>query len=214
MFSHLFRVVFRKSRNNVTCKIVDCSIERLVAVFTSADKRNWLFLLWVLHRRQCRLLLLLGFNFYVSTSLSSPSGARWELSSYHTHYSLKTKLTGHLIISQSRILLFSSSCKFQHQKIFNVQILQAAGFRENMVNGRAIHWTRFSAAELNDKWGLSVYSEKLPLFSCKRSTVVFEERRRTWKHNWEEGRSFVAWFYFSNFSKTLTDAQNWQTKSF
>ena len=181
MFSHLFRVVFRKSRNNVTCKIVDCSIERLVAVFTSGDKRNWLFLLWVLHRRQCRLLLLLGFNFYVSTSLSSPSGARWELSSYHTHYSLKTKLTGHLIISQSRILLFSSSCKFQHQKIFNVQILQAAGFRENMVNGRAIHWTRFSAAELNDKWGLSVYSEKLPLFSCKRSTVVFEERRRSWK---------------------------------
>lgn len=133
MFSHLFRVVFRKSRNNVTCKIVDCSIERLVAVFTSGDKRNWLFLLWVLHRRQCRLLLLLGFNFYVSTSLSSPSGARWELSSYHTHYSLKTKLTGHLIISQSRILLFPSSCKFQNQKIFNVQILQAAGFREKMV---------------------------------------------------------------------------------
>ena len=173
----------------------------------------------MLHRRQCRLLLLLGFNFYVSTSLSSPSGASggvWD-GSYPLitlTTSLKTKLTGHLIISQSRILLFPSSCKFQHQKIFNVQILQAAGFRENMVNGRAIHWTRFSAAELNDKWGLSVYSEKLPLFSCKRSTVVFEERRRSWKHNWEEGRSFVAWFYFSNFSKTLTDAQNWQTKSF
>ena len=47
--------------------------------------------------------------------------------------SLKTKLTGHLIISQSRILLFPSSCKFQNQKIFNVQILQAAGFREKMV---------------------------------------------------------------------------------
>ena len=138
MFSHLFRVVFRKSRNNVTCKIVDCSIERLVAVFTSGDKRNWLFLLWVLHRRQCRLLLLLGFNFYVSTSLSSPSGASggvWD-GSYPLitlTTSLKTKLTGHLIISQSRILLFPSSCKFQNQKIFNVQILQAAGFREKMV---------------------------------------------------------------------------------
>ena len=137
MFSHLFRVVFRKSRNNVTCNIVDCSIERLVAVFTSGDKRNWLFLLWVLHRRQCRLLLLLGFNFYVSTSLSLPSGASGgvgdgPLITLTTHSLLKTKLTGHLIISQSRILLFPSSCQFQHPSMWCPDFA-VVGNREKMV---------------------------------------------------------------------------------